>query len=209
MPDKTFSIMHTEPTDQLPDCWDEHWKHVLSREAGLVYETLSDERLVGTEVSIDRIAKYLGLSKARFSRSIRELEGHGFLWLDAEERPPTITLHSVPEVSPDAPPIEKRGAPKTPWRTVWAFVNHWCELHERHIEEPYPRPQRGRGRDTVIIDEILRTYSLETLKAVATWFFRHRRADEPSTLPYFQFHLPRMISEWRNQGGVALPKMKN
>jgi hypothetical protein len=210
MPDTTFNIVHAEPLDRLPEHWHEHWQHVVSREAGLVYEALADDRLAGTEVSITRFARYLGISKTRFGNVIQELEGYGFLWLDAEERPPTITVNDVPEVDPDAPPVERRvGTPKTPWRTVWEFVNHWCELHERHIEEPYPRPQRGRGRDTALIDEMLRTYSLETLKQVATWFFRHRRADEPSTLPFFQFHLPRLVSEWKDEGGVALPKMRD
>ena len=149
------------------------------------------------------------MSKNRFGIAVRELEGYGFLWLDNEERPPVITVSEVPEVDPDAPPVVMRkSAIKTPWRIVWGFINHWCELHERHVEEPYPRPQRGQGRDTVLIDEMLRTYSLETLKSVATWFFKHRRADEPSTIPYFQFHLPRILSEWKDEGGVALPKMK-
>lgn len=209
MADATFSIVHAEPLDRLPDHWEEHWKHVLSREAGLVYEALSDERMVGTEVSINRITVYLGLSKTRFGVAVRELEGYGFLWLDTEERPPSIAVNAVPEVDPDAPPIAKRaGTPKTAWRTVWEFINHWCGLHERNVEEPYPRPQRGRGRDTALIDEMLRTYSVETLKQVATWFFRHRRADEPSTLAYFNFHLPRLVSEWKDEGGVALPKMR-
>lgn len=207
--DATFNVMHAEPLDRLPDRWMEHWRHVVSRQAGLVYEALSDDRLAGTEVSIARITRYLGISKTSFGNAVQELEGHGFLWLDNEERPPTITVSAVPEIDPDAPPVEKRaGALMTPWRTVWEFINHWCELHERNVEEPYPRPQRGQGRDTVLIDEMLRTYSLETLKQVATWFFRHRRADEPSTLPYFMFHLPRLVSEWKDEGGVALPKMR-
>ncbi len=210
MADATFIIVHAEPLDKLPAHWEEHWKHIVSREAGLVYEALFDDRLASTEVSIARFTRFLGISKTRFGTVIQELEGHGFLWLDKEERPPTITVNDVPEVDPDAPPVEKRvGAPKTPWRTVWEFINHWCELHERHIEEPYPRPQRGKGRDTALIDEMLRTYSLETLKPVATWFFRHRQADEPSTLPFFNFHLPRLVSEWKDEGGVALPKMKD
>ena len=96
----------------------------------------------------------------------------------------------------------------TAWSIQWQFINHWADLHERHIEEPYQRPQRGKGRDTTLIDEMLRTYSVETLKSIATSFFKHRRADEPATIPYFQFHLARLLSEWKDQGGVPLPKMK-
>ena len=61
----------------------------------------------------------------------------------------------------------------------------------------------------ILIDEMLRTYSLETLQQVANWFFRHRNADEPSTLAYFQYHLPNLVSEWKDKGGTPLPKMKN
>ncbi len=208
MADATFNIIHGEPLGNLPDQWGDHWKHVLTREAGLVYEALSDERMDATEVSLLRVTHMLGLSKNRFRIVLQELESHGFLWVDAEERPPAITLNSVPEVDPDAAPAKKRNVPETPWRTVWEFINHWCSLHERNIEEPYPRPQRGKGRDVMLIDEMLRTYSLETLKHVADWFFRHRKADEPSTLAYFQYHLPNLVSEWKDKGGTPMPKMK-
>lgn len=201
-----FHLYHNEPLSQLPDHWDTYWKLVLTAEAGLIYETLRDNHLASTEIDINRLVHYLGISKTRFGVAVRELEDYGFLWLDAEEQPPNISLHDVPEVDPNAPAPSPKKRPKTSWHLVWQFVNHWCSLHERHIEEPYPRPQRGRGRDTMLIDEMLRTYSLETLNPVATWFFRHRRADEPSTLAYFQFHLPRLVSEWKDTGGVALPK---
>lgn len=208
MADATFYVQHAEPVGDLPERWGDHWKHVLSSEAGRVYEALVDERLASTEVSIGRLTRYLGMSKNRFYNAVRELEKHGFAWLDAEERPPVVSINGVPEVDPDAPPVDKKRAPQTPWRTVWEFINHWCELHERYIEEPYPRPSRGRGnRDTYIIDDMLRTYALETLKQVATWFFQHRKKDEQSTLAYFQFHLPRLVTEWKDSGGVALPKM--
>ena len=208
MADATFNITHAVSLDQLPDQWQDHWQHVVSRAASLVYPALADNRLAGTEVSLDRITKFLGLSKNAFGIALQELEAHDFLWLDTEENPPTITVNDVPEVDPDAPPITKRDAPETPWRTIWAFINHWCELHERKVEEPYPRPQRGKGRDTVLMDEMLRTYSLETLKHVATWFFKHRKAEEPSTLAYFNFHLPRLVSAWKDEGGTPLPKMR-
>ncbi len=206
--DAVFHLHHNEPLSQLPDHWNTYWKLILTAEAGSVYEVLRDNRLASTEMSIERLVHYLGITKTRFGAVIQELENHGFLWLDTEERPPSIALNDVPEVDPNAlaPPARKR--PKTSWHLVWEFINHWCGLHERHVEEPYPRPERGRGRDTVLIDEMLRTYSLETLKQVATWFFRHRRADEPSTLPFFQFHLPRLVSEWKDEGGVAMPKMR-
>ena len=204
----TFSLVHAEPLGALPDHWQDHWKHVLTREAGLVYEALVDERLEGTELRLKTITRYLGMSQTCFGRAVKELEDHGFLWMDTEERPPLITLNSVPEIDPDAPPIKKRDAPATSWRTIWEFINHWCGLHERNVEEPYPRPQRGKGRDVLLIDEMLRTYSLETLKQVANWFFRHRKANEPPTLAYFNFHLPTLVSEWKDAGGTPMPKMK-
>ncbi len=209
MANTTFYILHSEPLGTLPDHWREYWKHVLTREAGLVYEALVDERLEGTELHLKTLTRYLGLSQTRFGRAVKELEDHGFLWLDTEERPPTITLNSVPEVDPDAPPVVKRDVPATPWRTMWEFINHWCALHERNVEEPYPRPQRGKGRDVSLIDEMLRTYSLETLKQVANWFFRHRKANEPTTLAYFQYPLPTLVSQWKDDGGTPLPKMKD
>ena len=209
MADATFNIVHGEPLGALPDHWAEYWKHMLTREASLVYEALSDDRMEGTEVSLERVTHMLGLSKNRFNIVVHELEARGFLWIDTEERPPTITVQSVPDVDPDAPPVVKRDMPATPWRTQWEFINHWCGLHERNVEEPYPRPQRGKGRDALLIDEMLRTYSLETLKQVASWFFRHRKADEPSTLAYFQYHLPTLISEWKDEGGTPMPKMKH
>ncbi len=142
MADATFNLVHAGALGHLPEHWADYWKGVLSREAGLVYEALSDERMAGTEVSLARITHYLGLSKNRFGIAVQELEAQGFLWLDAEERPPCITVNAVPDVDPDAPPPDPRQRPKTPWRTVWEFINHWCDLHERHVEEPYPRPQR-------------------------------------------------------------------
>lgn len=209
MTNTAFWVMHEGLPDRLPDDWAQYWRPALSSEASLVYEALTSEHLASTEVDLNQITHYLGMSKAAFNRAVRELEGYDFLWLDNEAHPPILTIQEVPVVDPDDPPVPKTGSkPKTPWRTVWEFVNYWCALHERRIDEPYPRPQRGKGRDTYLIDEMLRTYSLETLKAVAYWFFVHRKADEPSTIPYFQFHLPRFVSAWKDEGGVALPKMR-
>lgn len=208
MTDATFTVTHAVPLDQLPDHWHDYWQHVLSHSASMVYPALSDARLAETEVSLARITKYLGMSKNAFGKALQELETHDLLWLDRDERPPRITVNAVPEPDPDALPVKQANVPATPWRTIWEFINHWCELHERHIEEPYPRPQRGKGRDTVLMDDMLRTYSVETLKHVATWFFKHRKANEPSTLAYFEFHLPRLVSAWKDEGGTPLPKMK-
>lgn len=207
MTDATFTVTHAVPLDQLPDHWHEHWRHILSNSASMVYPALSDSRLAGTEVSLAAITKYLGMSKFGFGKALQELESHDLLWLDTEERPPAVTVNAVPEPDPDAPPPKKRDVPAMPWRTIWEFINHWCELHERNVEEPYPRPKRGKGRDTVLMDDMLQTYSLETLKHVADWFFKHRKVDEPSTLAYFEFHLPRLVSEWKDKGGTPLPKM--
>ncbi len=211
MPNPTFILYHEEPTVSAPtrpQSWYDYWLHALSREAGMVYEALCNEHLAATEVNLKQIASYLGMSQTKFRKFVGELEDKGFLSVEEEERPAVITINDVPEPDPDASPVMKRNTPPSAWRTMWLFINHWCELHARHIEEPYPRPERGKGRDTVLIDEILRTYSLETLKSVATFFFKVRRAEEPSTLAYFKWHLPRLVSEWKDQGGVSLPKMR-
>ena len=206
----TFILHHSESTvtDPVPERWNDYWVHALSREAGVVYLALCDHHLASTEIGLKLFASYLGMSQTKFQDRVLELEQRGFLWVDTDERPPVITVNDVPEVDPDAPPITKRDTPPTAWQTMWLFINHWCDLHDRRIEEPYPRPERGKGRDTVLIDEMLRTYSLETLKSVATFFFKVRGAEEPSTLAYFKWHLPRLVSEWKGQGGVSLPKMK-
>lgn len=204
--DVVFSVVHEEPLGQLPAHWDSYWKLVLTIEAGMVYEALADDNLAATEVSLERLTRFLGMSKAGFARAIDLLESHGLLWLDAEERPPIISVCSVPDVDPQAPPPAPKKLPKTPWKTVWHFVNHWCELHERYVDEPYPRPARG-SRDTYLIDEMLRTYSLDTLKAVASYFFKVQKKGRRD-LAYFKFHLPRLVTEYKDQGGVALPKMR-
>ncbi len=206
MADATFYVVHEEPLGQLPAHWGAYWKLSLTLEAGAVYEALTDEHLASTEVSLERLTRFLGMSKARFGRAITLLESHGFLWLDAEERPPVISVRGVPDVDPDAPPPEPRKRPKTSWNIVWQFVNHWCELHERHVDEPYPRPARG-SRDTYLIDEMLRTYSLDTLLAVASYFFKAQKEGRRD-LAYFKFHLPRLVTEYKDQGGVTLPKMR-
>ena len=206
MADATFAVVHEEPVGHLPSSWRDYWLLVLSLDASSVYEALIDEHLGGTEVNLTRIVRYLGMSKARFSRALGELEERGFLWLDAEERPPVVSLRGVPEPDLDAAPPAPRKRPKTAWHTVWEFANSWCDLHDRHVGAPYPRPARG-GRDTYLIDEMLRTYSAGTLKDVASWFFQTRGEQEPATVAYFHFHLPRLVSEWKGKGGVALPKM--
>lgn len=202
-------IRHGEPFGPMPEHWGKHWSLVLSDEAVVTYPELRNEHLASTVVDVKRIARYLGLSQTRFGAAIRELEEHGFLWLDTDDSPPSITLSDVPPVPADAPTPTPKELSKTPWHTVWEFINHWCVVHERHVDASYPRPQRGkRNRDTMLIDEMLRTYSLETLKEVATWFLKNRREDEPSTIAYFNFHLPRLVSAWQGKGGVALPKMR-
>lgn len=206
MADATFLILHTEPLGQLPEQWAAYWKLVLTLDAGAVYEAVIDEQLASTEVSLERLTRFLSMSKARFRRAVELLEAHGFLWVDAEDRPPVISVRGVPDVDPDATPPPAKKRPQTPWKVVWEFVNHWCALHDRYVEEPYPRPERG-GRDTYLMDEMLRTYSLDTLKAVASYFFKTRKTGRRD-LAYFKFHLPRFLSEYKDQGGVTLPKMR-
>ena len=209
MANAQFYISRTEPFGPLPEQWVEHWSLVLSRPATATYHALRDENLASAVVDVKRIARYLGLSQTGFAKAVRELEEHGFLWLDTDDNPPSITLNDVPVVPDDAPVPAPKTHPQTPWHTVWEFINHWVAAHERHTDESYPRPQRGkRNRDTTLIDEMLRTYSLQTLKEVATWFLQNRRAEEPSTIAYFEYHLPRLVSDWQNKGGVPLPKMR-
>ncbi len=207
MADTAFHVVHDGSVGQLPAHWAEYWKLALTLDAGVVYEALTDEHLASTEVSLNRLTRFLSISKARFRRAIALLEEHGFLWLDAEERPPVIYMSGVPDVDPDAPPPEPRKRPQTPWKTVWQFVDHWCDLHDRYVEEPYPRPERG-SRDTYRMDEMLRTYSLDTLKAVASYFFKMQKEGRRD-LTYFKFNLPRLVVEYKDQGGVTLSKMKD
>lgn len=207
MADATFAVVHEEPLGPKPPSWRDYWLLALTNDASSTYEALADEHLAGTEVSLGRIVRYLGMSKARFNKALSELEGHGFLWLDAEECPPVVSVRSVPEPDPDAPPPAPRRRPKTAWHSVWEFSNHWCDLHDRHVGAPYPRPARG-GRDTYLIDEMLRSYPISTLRDIASWFFKSRTDQEPATIAYFCFHLPRLVSGWKAQGGVALPRMK-
>ena len=206
MADTVFHVVHEGSLDQLPAHWADYWKLVLTIDAGAVYEALVDESLAGTEVSLTRLVRFLSMSKARFGRAVELLESHGFLWLDAEENPPVISVGDVPDVNPDSPPPEPRKRPKTPWSTVWQFVNHWCELHERYVDEPYPRPERG-SRDTYLMDEMLRGFSLDTLMAVATYFFKTHKTGRRD-LAYFKFHLPRLVSEYKDEGGVTVSKMR-
>ncbi len=206
MADNTFYITHDEPLGQLPAHWGEYWKLVLTIDAGKVYEALIDEHLANTEVDLTALVRFLSMSKAAFGRAIYVLESRGFLWIDSEERPPVISVRDVPDVDPDALAPPSRKLPKTPWKTVWQFVNHWCELHERYVEEPYPRPVQG-SQDTYRIDEMLRTYSLDTLKAVASYFFKTHK-EVRRDLAYFKFHLPRLVVEYKDHGGIALEKMR-
>lgn len=206
MADYTFYVSHDEPLGSLPDHWAAYWKLVLTIEAGKVYEALVDENLAGTEVDLNQLVLFLSMSKAAFGRAIYLLEERGFLWIDNEERPPVISVRTVPDADPDALAPPSRKLPKTPWNTVWQFVNHWCELHERYIKEPYPRPAQG-SRDTYRIDEMLRTYSLDTLKAVASYFFKTHK-EVRRDLAYFKFHLPRLVVEYKDHGGITLEKMR-
>lgn len=206
MADSAFYVIHEEPIGQLPAHWNDYWKLALTLEAGAVYEALIDEHLASTEVSLARLTQFLSMSKAKFGRAVELLESHGFLWLDTEERPPVITVRGVPDVAPDAPVPQPRKRPQTPWKTVWQFVNHWCELYDRHVEITYPRPKQG-SQDTYLIDEMLRSYSLDTLKAVAEHFFKTDKQGRRD-IAYFKFHLLRLVTEYKDQGGVVLAKME-
>lgn len=208
MAEVTFAVVHEEPLSHLPASWQDYWVLVLSADAASAYEALSNEHLEGTEVDLGRISRYLGMSKARFRRALVQLEEHGFLALDAEERPPVVSLRCVPEPDQDAAPPPPRKRPKTRWHSVWEFINHWRDLHDRYMGTPYPIPTHGT-RDTILVDEMLRAYSTGTLKDIASNFFKSLGKREPATIAYFHFHLPRLVSEWKNQGGVALPRMKD
>jgi hypothetical protein len=207
--DAAFYVYHEEPLGKLPDQWSSYWKDVVSPQAAHLYEILSADDFASKEVDLTRIARYLGMSKSRFAKAVAELEEHGMARLDADDSPPSVTLRPVPEVDPDAPPVEKKRGPISSWRPLWEFVNYWADLHDRHLEELYPRPRHGsRNGDTHLVDEMLRTYSLETLKKIAHTFFTKRRNDEPATITYFHYRLPRLISEYKDTGGSVLPKLR-
>ena len=212
MNNDTFQVNHTEDFGKLPDFWEGYWVHVLSAQAVTTYHALRDPHLAHAEVDIAFFAKYVGTSKSKFYGAVQELEDHGLLWLDKEERPPEIALYDVPEPSDDALPPLTIKEPSN-WQQQWEFINHWVALHERQIEEDYPRPQAG-SQDAYLIGEMLQTYSLETLKAVADYYFKRlKEGDEPSNiatspLRYFKFHLPRLVLSYKEAGGRTVSKMK-
>ncbi len=209
----TFQVIHTESfASKLPDSWEAYWVLVLSAQAVTTYHALRDPHLFNAEVSIAYFVKYIGTSKSRFYKVVQELEDHGFLVLDKEEHPPEISLYDVPEPTDDTlPPAAE--AKQSNWQQQWEFINHWVALHERQIEEDYPRPEAGSS-DAYLIGEMLQTYSLETLKAVADYYFKRlKEGDEPSNiatspLRYFKFHLPRLVLSYKEAGGRTVSKMK-
>ncbi len=194
----TFQVSHTEDFGKLPDFWEGYWVALLPAKAIMTYMALRDPHLASTEVSMTRIAHYLGISKSKFTQAVQELDDLGFVTLDKDEHPPLIDVYDVPEPPKDAVLPDVAAVNQTGWAQQWQFINHWLALHNRQIEESYPRPAQGSS-DAYLIGEMLQTYSLETLKAVADYYFKQlKEKDEPSDiatspLRYFKFHLPRLV----------------
>jgi len=213
MADSTFEVRHTEEFGKLPDFWEGYWVALLPAKAVTTYIALRDPHLSTAAVSIVRFAHYLGISKSKFTQAVQELDDLGFVALDKDENPPLIDVYDVPEPPEDAALPETTVVNQTGWAQQWQFINHWVALHERQIEEPYPRPAQGSS-DAYLIGEMLQTYSLETLKAVADYYFKRlKEGDEPSNiatspLRYFKFHLPRLVLSYKEAGGRTVSKMK-
>ena len=98
----TFQVSHTEDFGKLPDFWEGYWVALLPAKAITTYTALRDPHLANTEVSMTRFAHYLGISKAKFTQAVQELDDLGFVSLDKEEHPPLIDVYEVPEPPVDA-----------------------------------------------------------------------------------------------------------
>lgn len=202
----SFLVTHDQPLVPLPPQWESYWKLALSPEAGALYEGLTGNDFSGVHVDAESLIHFFGMSKARFRKSILELVDRGFATFDVEDDPPHLSLGVVPEVVEGTPAPARKAIPVSPWKSVWEFVNHWCELCDRYTDITYPRPSRGKTRDTFFVDRMLRAYTLESLKQIAAWWFQHRGAGEPVEIKYFEYHLTRLASEFQNKGGTVLPK---
>lgn len=203
----TFYCAHQGIGYSKPETWEEYWKLVLTPQAGALYDVLSDDEFADTEVDLERLVRYVGISKNKFKISIHELEELGFMSLELDEDPPTIVIMDVPNVSEDAVPPLARKRPKTPWATTFEFLSAWVELCEIHTKELYPIPKPGT-RDSILVGELLQTYPIETLKRVASWWFGTREWDEKVEIKYFHFHIAGIVSDWKHKGGSTLPERR-
>ena len=201
----TFIVIHEQPILPFPVSWD-NWKRVLKADAVTIYEGLVAEEFNGAEVDASRFLHFYGFGATRFMRALRQLEEAGFLWTDPDDTPPFITMRPVPEDSPLIIPPDEKGENLPPRKQVWAFIQHWSKLWERYLGDRYPRPTRGKNKDIYFLHKLLETYSVETLKQVANWFFLHRRRNEPATIKYFWHRIEELMSEFKDRGGSIITK---
>jgi len=205
MPRGTFIVVHEQPVKPFPECWENYWRKTLPKDAAIIYEGLAGDEFAGVEVSADRFLRFYGMGASRFARALRQLEEKGFAWIDPDDEPPHITVRPVPETSAAVPPDEK-GENVSPRRQVYDFINHWSKLWERYLGDRHPRPTRGKNQDVYFLHKLLETYSVETLKQVADWFFLHRRKNEPATIKYFWHRIEELMSEYKDKGGSIITK---
>lgn len=199
-----FYCVHNNLGHTKPDSWEEYWKLVLSPQAGTLYDVLADEEFASTEVDFERLVRFVGISKNKFKISIHELADLGLMSLELDDDPPTIVIEGVPDVPENAAPPPARKRPKTAWKTTCEFLNKWIELCEIHTGDLYPMPKPG-SHDSILIGELLQTYPIETLKRVATWWFKNHGETERVEIRYFHYRIARIVSDWKSKGGSTLP----
>jgi len=201
-----FIVVHEQPIMPFPEQWEAYWKQTLKRDAVNLYEGLANEEFAGVEVDAERFLRFYGMGAARFGRALKELEEAGFAWIDPDDDPPHVTIRPVPEIGPEIKPLPKPPENLPPRKQVWAFIAHWSLLWERYLGDRYPRPSRGKNQDVYFLHKLLETYSVETLKQVADWFFLHRRKNEPATIKYFWHKIEELMSEYKDKGGSIIVK---
>jgi len=203
-----FNCIHNSAVTRHPPDWGDYWQLLLSPESGAVYDELSQDVYAQTEVDLDEFVRYLGISKNKFKIAMVELEEYGLALLEVlPGETAEVIILPVPVVPDDAPEPPVKKQPKTPWAIVFQFLNEWSTQCELNTKDLYPTPKPGT-RDTILTDEMLRTYSLDSLKRVAAYWFLHRHDDEPVTINYFHHNLARFVSEFKANGGSVLPKRR-
>lgn len=203
-----FTCIHDGAVTRHPPDWGDYWQLLLSPEAGAVYDELAKTVYDLTEVDLSDFVRYLGISKNKFKIAIAELEEHGLAVLElVPGETAEVIILPVPVVADDAPEPPAKKRPKTPWATVFQFLNDWGILYELNTDDLYMTPKPGT-RDTVLADEMLRLYALDSLKRIVAYWFLHRRDDEPTTINYFHYNLAHIVSEFKTNGGSVLPKRR-
>ena len=108
--------------------------------------------------------------------------------------PTRITVRDLPPDVPKARAVaEVVGERFKPAENeVEAFFRHWSDLHLRVTKLPF---DVVRGRDTGVVRGLLKSFSLEDLKDIVTFFWNHRDHDEGTSIGYFKLQFEEIIAE--------------